>query len=153
MPYPTHSWIELQEQLSRQFPAYASQGPAFMNGFYCEVTRDWVAGPFATYYRDYLKARGQNVYATRGNQCEHFALRAALEAVDMFRQSTDPEIPADAESIAVAWAKYLRADGRGWHEVNLWYVGSVWQPWEPQTQEFFTFQQSEINTVMQIAVP
>jgi hypothetical protein len=153
MSYATHTMIELRLALTRQFPSAFVDGPAFMNSVYCAVTRDWVENHFATYYFQYLAARGQKTYAKRGNQCEHFALHAALEAVDLFRQSTDPEIPADAESVAVAWAKYFRADGLGWHEVNLWFLDGVWTPWEPQQMSFFTFTASEIQTTQQIGIP
>jgi hypothetical protein len=152
MPYAVHTNVELQGLLLAQFPALQPLAIEITNARYLAITRAWVE-QFAPYYRAYLAARGQTVYAVRGNQCEHYAIRAAMEAVDLFRQSTDTEIPADVESIAVAWAKYFRSDGRGWHEVDLWLLDGLWTPWEPQTQTFFAFTPAEITSVSKPFVP
>lgn len=151
MNYRLYNVLEIQQSLGKQFPGWLVDGPAIYNAWYCAPTRAWVDGPFAKYFFDYLNARDQRAYAKRGNQCEHFALRAALEAVDLFRRSRDAEIPAQAESLGVAWCKYRRADG-AWHEVNLWLLDGVWQPWEPQLMRFFTLNFEEVATVQQIGV-
>lgn len=151
MSYALHTGAALTAQLTAQFPA--AWNPAIMNGSYCAATHAWVSGPFSKYFFDYLAARDVLKWKKRGNQCEHFALRAALEAVYLFGQSEDPAIPAEAESIGVAACKYQRADGRGWHEVNIWFIDGVWMPWEPQSFEFFTFASSEIPTVQQVIIP
>ena len=123
-----------------------------MNATYCAATRGWVGGAFGKYFFDYLAARGDLKWRKRGNQCEHFALRAALEAVHLFSQADDPRIPAEAESLAVAACKY-RSDTLGWHEVNLWWIDGVWMPWEPQKMAFFEMSAAERQTVQQIVVP
>lgn len=153
MSYRVHDWLPLAQQLCVQFPKIQTiYEPLFLNATYCSVTRDWVNGPFSKYFFDYLAARGDLKWRKRGNQCEHFALRAALEAVYLFGQSTDSEIPSEAESIAVAAVAYRRRDGV-MHEVNLWYIGGIWQPWEPQTMSFFDFTESECFSVEKPLVP
>ena len=153
MSVKVYSAADLVGALARQFPrSYFVQGPAIMNGSYCAVTRRWVDGPFTRYYFDYLAARDQRKYSTRGNQCEHYAIRAALEAVELFRQAMDGEIPEEAESIGVAWFKYAKG-GNLWHEANLWFLDGEWVPWEPQTLSFFTLTAAEHATVQQIAIP
>lgn len=146
-----HTGAELVAKLYAQFP-FAGM-VTIMNDRYCAVTRAWVDGPFAKYFFDYLAARNDLAYRPRGNQCEHFALRAALEAVQLFSLDQSPQIPVDAESIAVAACAYKRADGAGEHEVNLWFVDGVWAPWEPQQRRFFAFAESERLTTCQIIVP
>lgn len=141
---------ELVAQMLTQFPGAWAQP---MNGSYCATTRAWVAGPFAKYFFDYLAARGDLKWRARGNQCEHFALRAALEAVHLFSQMDDPKIPAGAESLAVAAVKYRRADTGAWHEVNLWLIEGAWVPWEPQTMSFFEFTEAERLSVQQPIIP
>lgn len=151
MSYAVHTGAELVQQLVAQFPLAGA--PAIMNDAYCAVTRPWVEKPFSRYFFNLLAARDDLKWRKRGNQCEHFALRAALEAVELFSHMDDPEIPAEAESVGVAAVKYLRADGAGWHEVNLWYLDGVWVPWEPQTMDFFTFTPNEALTVQQPIIP
>jgi hypothetical protein len=141
------SGSDLIRQLVKQFP-YAWNVTLF-NNVYCVASREWVDGPFAAYFFDYLAARDDLKYRSRGNQCEHFALRALLEAVDLFSKTDDSEIPAEAESIAIAAASYTRADGAGRHEVNLWYLDGKWVPWEPQQRRFFTFTEAECLSVTQ----
>jgi hypothetical protein len=144
---------ELVAALAAQFPCSYIQGPIFMNDRYCAVTRKWVEGPFSTYLWEFEIARGQITWLKRANQCEHFALRAALEAIDLFRQMPDDQVPSEAESLAVAACKYLRSDGKGWHEVNLWILDGSWSAWEPQQRAFFTFTEAERLTVQQIILP
>ncbi len=151
MSYRLYLGSELANMATLQFPR--AWNPAVMNVLYCATTREWIDGPFAKYFRDYLTARGDLVWKTRGNQCEHFALRAALEAVHLFSHMEDPQIPAEAESLAVMACKYFRSDGKGWHEANLWLLAGIWEPWEPQTQTFFTFTPDERNTVQQLLLP
>jgi hypothetical protein len=143
--YRLYGAAELNAQLQAQFPAAWS--PVWLNSHYCAATRGWVAGPFAKYFWEYLAARGDLKYRKRGNQCEHYALRAALEAVKLFADADDPKIPEEAESLAVAACEYVRADGTGKHEVNLWFVDGGWLPWEPQTRAFFEFTEAERLTV------
>ena len=150
-PYALHSAADLQAALLAQFPS--AGGADFMNAAYCAATRGWVGGPFSKYFFDYLVARGDLKWKKRGNQCEHFALRAALEAVALFSHTEDPRIPAEAESLAVAACKYWRADGRGAHEVNLWCIDGAWLPWEPQTGAFFEFTPAEAGTVQRVIIP
>jgi hypothetical protein len=138
----------------RQFPYVGL--PVFMNSRYCAVPRRWVERQFSAYMWNFEAARGQLGWRQRGNQCEHFALRAALEVVDLFRQMPDDQVPADAESIAVAAVKYQRGAGTReaiWHEVNLWMHGAEWFPWEPQTRRYFEFTAAEIPTVHQALIP
>lgn len=145
----TYAGPVLAARLGAQFPLTQWPAPIVMNGVYCAATRAWVEGLFAKYFFDYLAARDDKQYSKRGNQCEHFALRAMLEAVDLFSKTDDPGIPSEAESLAVAVVKYQRADGRGWHEVNVWWIDGQWQPWEPQTMTFFEFALTETATVQQ----
>jgi hypothetical protein len=146
MSYRIHPSHELQAVFADQFP---NHWPIVaLNESYCTVTRAWVDGPFSRYFFDYLAARGVLKWKKRANQCEHFALRAALEAVYLFGQSDDPEIPSEAESIAVAAVKYRR-DDHVWHEVNTWFLDGVWVPWEPQAMAFFQFSEAERITVCQ----
>lgn len=146
-----YSSAELVTALLAQFP-YAL-APAIMNARYCAATRAWVEQRFSNYFWNFEIARGQLTYKTRGNQCEHYALRAALEVVDLFRQMQDADVPADAESMAIAAVKYLRSDGLGWHEVNLWFLDGTWCAWEPQQRAFFTFTEAERLTVQQAIIP
>jgi hypothetical protein len=137
--------------LNAQFPAAWS--PIVFNSKYCAVTRSWVEKQFTAYIWSFETARSQITYRKRGNQCEHFALRAALEVVDLFSKMPEDQVPADAESVAIVATKYLRADGRGWHEVNLWFHGGVWFPWEPQTRRYFDFTEAERLSVQQPIIP
>jgi hypothetical protein len=150
MSYKQYLASDLVRALVQQFPAAYCQP---MNLHYCATTRAWVDGPFGKYFFDYLAARNDRTWRKRGNQCEHFALRAALEAVHLFSQMEDPQIPPEAESLAVAAVAYQRADGAGWHEVNLWYLDELWVPWEPQTMSFFKFTESERLTVTMPIIP
>lgn len=145
------SGSDLVRQLVKQFPG--AWNVNLLNNVYCVTTRMWVDGPFAKYFFDYLAARDDLKYRVRGNQCEHFALRALLEAVDLFSKSDDPEIPAEAESIAICAVTYTRSDNQARHEVNLWYLGGEWVPWEPQKCSFFTFTEAERLTVSQPIIP
>lgn len=138
----------------RQFPA--TSNVVIMNNRYCAATRGWVEKQFAGYLWNFQVARGQLVWRKRGNQCEHFALHAALEVVDLFRQMPDSAVPLEAESIGIAAVKYLRQAGTpaaGWHEVNTWFLGGVWCAWEPQTRRFFDFTEAERLTVQQPIIP
>ncbi|MBI5770901.1 MAG: hypothetical protein HZA93_24195 [Verrucomicrobia bacterium] len=143
-----YTGAQLVAKLNEQFPATAWPAPVVANNVYCAPTRAWVERDFATYYFRLLAARDDLRWAKRGNQCEHFAFRALLEAVDLFGKMEATGIPAEAESLAVAAIKYHRADGP-WHEINLWYVDGQWEPWEPQTQRFVALTLGEIATVQQ----
>jgi hypothetical protein len=145
---------DLVRALVAQFPA--AYGPAILNGRYCAVTREWVEKRFSGYIWNFQIARGQIAWKSRGNQCEHFALRAALEVVDLFRQMPDGSVPAEAESIAVAAVKYMKGAGTPaavGHEVNLWFFEGAWHAWEPQTRTFFDFTDAERVTVQQAIIP
>lgn len=149
-----YSSAELIGAFYRQFPN--ASPAAIMNSRYCAATRAWVDARFSNYFWNFEIARGQLEYRKRGNQCEHYALRAALEAVDLFRQMPDDAVPADAESIAIAAVKYSQQAGTpaaGWHEVNTWFLGGVWCAWEPQTRKFFDFTEAERLTVTQPIIP
>lgn len=110
------------------------------------VTRDWVTRKFGPWYWEYLRARGLHTWTLRGNQCEHFAMRALLELVTLFHQARDAEIDPTVESLAAAWVKYIRADGVA-HAVLTIRVEAGWELWEPQTQQFFTPTAGERATV------
>lgn len=145
---------DLTRALSAQYPA--AWNPIVMNAHYCAVTRPWVEKQFTGYIWNFEQARGQLVYRKRGNQCEHYALRAALEAVDLFRQMPDDQVPAEAESLAVAAIKYQRGAGTSeavWHEIKLWFHAGVWFPWEPQMRRYIEFTESERLTVQQAIIP
>ncbi len=150
-PYALYTWAQLEAKMREQFPL-TQLGSDPMNDRYCAATRGWVGGPFSKYFGEYLTARGDLKWRKRGNQCEHFALRAALEAVQLFSQADDPNIPAEAESLAVAACKY-KSDTLGWHEVNLWFLDEMWVPWEPQTRAFFEFSEVERFTVQKPIIP
>lgn len=150
MPAHLYTSNDLTRALAAQFPG--AWNPAVMNSRYCAATRGWVEKQFTGYIWNFEVARGQLAYKARGNQCEHYALRAALEAVDLFRQMPDDQVPAGAESLAVAAVKYNRAGVLGWHEVNLWYHGGVWFPWEPQQRRYFEFTESERFSVQQAII-
>lgn len=147
-PPMLHTGPALVATLMAEFPGTAFPGPAIMNDVYCAATRGWVEGPFAKYFSEYLFARDDLRWRKRGNQCEHFALRAMLEAVYLFGHDERPEVPAKAESLAVAAIKY-RQDSGVWHEINLWLIDGEWLPWEPQTQKFLTLSAAERATVQQ----
>lgn len=154
MPAAIYTSADLVRALRDQFPLAGY--PAIMNTRYVAVTRDWVAKQFTGYIWRFEQARGQLTYSNRGNQCEHYALRAALEVVDLLRQMPDDQVPADVESIAVAAVKYQQNAGTPlavWHEVNLWYFAGQWFPWEPQRRAFFTFTEAERLTVQQAIIP
>ena len=131
-------------------------GPAiFLNDVYCATTRAWVEKQFTGYIWNFQQARGQLVYRKRANQCEHYALRAALEVTDLFRQMPDASVPAEAESMAVACVKYQKGAATPaavWHEVNLWFLEGSWWEWEPQTRKFFTFTEAERLTAQQFLI-
>jgi hypothetical protein len=152
----TYTGSELRMALQNQF-AGAFLGPVvLMNDRYCAVPRAWVERQFSKYIWAFEQSRGQLVYRKRGNQCEHYALRAALEVVDLFRLMPDDQVPADAESIAVAAIKYLKGAGTPaatWHEINLWFHEGRWFPWEPQQRLYLTFTDAELVTVQQPIIP
>lgn len=140
----------------RQFPMGNFQGPCVMNARYVVADRQWVEKMFTGYMWNFEKARGQLEWRKRGNQCEHFALRAALEAVDLLRLMPAASVPVEVESLAVAACKYQRGAGTAqaeWHEVNLWFHSGAWYPWEPQTRRYFEFTDAEIKTVHQLIIP
>lgn len=145
-----YSHVELVAALVAQFPAAAS--PSVMNEKYCATTKEWVQETFATYVWNVEVARGQLKYKKRGNQCEHYSLRAALEVIDLFSQMPEEAVPAEAESLAIACCMYRRTDNQKLHEVNLWYIGGVWLPWEPQTRTFFDFTEEERLSVKQAII-
>lgn len=151
-----YTGADLRLALKNQF-AGAFAGPVMlMNDRYCAVPRAWVEQQFSSYMWNFEQARGQLGYKKRGNQCEHYALRAALEVVDLFRQMPDDQVPAEAESIAIAAVKYLRGAGTPastWHEINLWFHEGQWFPWEPQQRRYLTFTAAEAPTVHQPIVP
>lgn len=147
---------ELVRALMAQFPLWSVQGPCVMNGTYVAATRSWVERQFAGYIWRFEQARGRLVWKKRANQCEHFALRAALEAVDLLAAMPEGSVPAEAESLAVACCKFQQGAGTPravWHEVNLWFHDGAWCPWEPQTRRYFTFTEAERATVQQILLP
>lgn len=149
-----YNQADLVGPLRVQFPAAGS--PIIMNNRYCAATRAWVEQRFSNYFWNFEIARGQLTYKTRGNQCEHYALRAALEVVDLLRQMQDSQIPEDAESLAVACCKFLKGagtDAAAWHEVNLWFFEGAWFPWEPQLRAFFEFTEAERLSVQQVLIP
>ena len=143
----------LLKQLAAQFPMASWPNPIIMNEAYCAMSEDSIVKQFASYMWAFQAARGNLTYQRRGNQCEHYALRAALEIVDLFRQMNDTEIPPEAESIAIAACSFDRAEGKGRHEANLWLIAGVWRSWEPQTREFFTFAETERLSVAEVIVP
>lgn len=153
MPAKIVTGQQLQEALARQFPLWAVQGPCLMNSTYVVASRAWVQSKFSNYMWNFQIARDQLEWKKRGNQCEHFALRAALEAVELLHWMPDADVPPEVESLAICCCKYLRSDGRGWHEVNLWFHDDVWNPWEPQTRSYFDFTPSEVNTAQQFIIP
>lgn len=145
---------DLIRALTAQFPA--AWNPIVMNAHYCAVPRSWVENVFRPYIWDFQQARGQLTYRKRGNQCEHYALRAALEAVDLFRLMPDDQVPPEAESLAVSAVKYLRGAGTSeavWHEADLWFHEGIWFPWEPQLRSYFEFTEAERLTVQQAIIP
>ena len=141
-----HNSTQLAIRLAVAFPGTVEPPALLLNGTYCAVTRAWVEGPFAKYFSDYLRARDDLQWRVRGNQCEHFALRALLEAVYLFGHDVQAGVPAEAESIAVAAVSYHRDSGGG-HEVNVWLIDGEWLAWEPQTQKFFEFSPTERASV------
>lgn len=156
MPALLYTSTDLIASLRRQFPNWYVQGPCVMNNGYVAASRSWVDARFSTYIWQFQQARGQLVWNKRGNQCEHFALRAALEAVDLLHQMPEGSVPADAESLAIACCKYQRGAGTAspvWHEVNLWLHDGTWNPWEPQTRTYFQFTEAERLTAQQFIIP
>jgi hypothetical protein len=154
MPAIVYTGADLVRSLREQFPAVGF--PVIMNTRYVAVSRDWVSQRFTAYIWAFEQARGQLTYSKRGNQCEHYALRAALEVVDLLRQMPADQVPADVESIAVAAVKYEQNAGTPmavWHEVVLWFFAGQWFPWEPQRRAFFTFTEAERLTVQQAIIP
>ncbi|MBX3736704.1 MAG: hypothetical protein KF715_08450 [Candidatus Didemnitutus sp.] len=156
MPVLVLSSANLIQAARAQFPSWAVQGPCVMNGVYVATSRSWVEKQFADYLWDFQQARGQQTWQKRGNQCEHFALRAALEVVNLLAQMPDGSVPPEVESIAIAACKYYKGAGTPaavWHEVNLWFHDGAWHAWEPQTRRYFEFTPAELNTVQQIIIP
>lgn len=141
---------QLAQTLFRDFPRYEN-APLFLNATYCAVTKEWVDDLFGPYLYKVQKARGNVTYKRRGNQCEHFAIRAAMEAVDLFRAMADDSIPVAAESLAVATIIYQSRAGTPHamkHMVNVWYIGGFWREWEPQTRSWFQMTDAERKTAM-----
>lgn len=139
----------LRQALLRDFPGCWQGVAMFLNKTYCAVTKEWVEDRFSPYFLKYQQARKQIVYRFRGNQCEHYAIRAGMEAVDLFSQMPDAGIPPEAESLAVGAIMYLRGAGTaasGMHEVNIWYIGGFWREWEPQTRSWLRFTEAERQT-------
>jgi hypothetical protein len=143
--YTTLSSSQVTSELWQAFPA-SILNDEVCNSEYHLVTRDWVEKGFAPWFWEYLRARDLAEWVSRGNQCEHFAMRALLELVTLFCQAADREIDADVESVAAAWVEYIRDDGRK-HAVLVIRVETGWEPWEPQTQQFFKFSAGEQKTV------
>lgn len=144
-----HDAAELQRNLVRDFPS--CYGALFLNQTYCAVTKEWVDDHFAPYLFKVEKARGQRTYKRRGNQCEHFAMRAAMEAVDLFRAMADDSIPAAVESLSVGTVIYQRGAGTPaafTHMVNVWRIGGFWREWEPQTRSWFQMTDAERKTAI-----
>lgn len=151
-----YSSSDLVVAAREQFPLWRTDGPCVMNNVYAGVSRAWVERQFACYLWEFETRRRQRTWQKRGNQCEHFALRAALEVVNLLAQMSDGEVPAGVESVAIAACKYLQHAGTphaGWHEVNLWMHDGVWCPWEPQTHRYFAFTEAERATVQQLIIP
>lgn len=141
---------ELRAALVRDMAGAWMGVPLFLNSTYCAVTKEWVEDRFAPYILRYQQARGQVTYKRRGNQCEHYAIRAALEAVDLLRQMPDDAVPAEAESMAVATVIYTQGAGTPaavLHMINLWFVGGFWREWEPQTTSWISFTPAERQSV------
>lgn len=144
---------ELNLTLYRDFPS--GHSPEFLNNNYCAVTKEWVEDRFAPYIFLVEKARGQQKYQRRGNQCEHFAIRAAMEAVNLFRIMADDSTPAEVESIAVSVIKYLRGAGTSaafMHMVDAWYINGYWREWEPQSRTWFTMTDAERKTARPLMI-
>lgn len=144
-----HDSEALWHTLYRDFPGCWLGAPLFLNKTYCAVTKEWVEEQFAPYLYKVQKARQQLPYRRRGNQCEHFAIRAAMEAVDLFRAMDDDSVPDGAESIAIAAIIYESRSGTpqaGQHMVNVWYIGGFWREWEPQTRTWFRMTEAERGT-------
>lgn len=140
---------ELHAALIRDFAGAWLGVPLFFNQTYCAVTKEWVEDEFAPYFVKVLAARKQITWQRRGNQCEHFALRAGLEAVDLFSQMPEADVPAEVESVAVAAIMYQSRAGTPtavMHEVSLWFIGGFWREWEPQTRRWLNFTTAERQT-------
>lgn len=115
------------------------------NATYAVTTQEWVEKKFAQHFRDYLFARDLLKYALQGNQCEHFAMTALLEAVNCYRSTW---VPGTApESIAACWIAFQPDNSAGGHAIIAWLIDDYWQGWEPQTQSWRALTATEALTV------
>ncbi len=145
MSYVVLTSLQIRTELWGAYPAAAFTDEVTSDRYHA-VTREWVERRFAPWFWDYLRARDLHTWTLRGNQCEHFAMRALVELVTLFHQTRDARIDAGAESVAAAWVRYRRDDGL-WHAVVAIRVETGWELWEPQTQQFFTPSAAECASV------
>lgn len=151
MAYKTFTAQQLITSLQAQFPAVQNTHE-ITNQTYHRITKEWVDKVFAPYFREVLFARNKTTWRAKGNQCEHFAFRAMLAAVDCYDDTAQNDAEMVAESIAVSWIKFKIHNGV-WHAINLWWIDGIWQPWEPQTQQWRPFIEQEHFSAHKPIVP
>ena len=142
----TRNIFELRDALLKRYPEVIYSAPPLTNIEYHCVTREWVDNVFAPYFRDLLFALNKATWRKRGNQCEHFAIRAVLAAVDCFDATAQNRANITAESVSVAWIAFAQDTGVV-HAIVSWFIDGQWTEWEPQNQQWLTLSAAELKTV------
>lgn len=137
---------DLRARLLERYSSAIWRAPVITNSTYHRATRGWVDKVFAPYFRDLLFALERSGWSREGNQCEHFAMRGVLAAVDCHagtaRKRGSRRGTITAESLAVGWIGYTQDTGGG-HAINVWDLAEGLCEWEPQNQRWVTLSATE----------
>ncbi|WP_221029934.1 hypothetical protein [Actomonas aquatica] len=134
---------DLRRALYRRYLRTPLKPPFMGNKTYHCVTVEWVDRVFAPYLKELQWSLNKDTWRQRGNQCEHFAMRTVMAAVDCLDVAAQQDESITAESIAIGLLPYTQDRNGSGHAIVTWFIGGEFSEWEPQTQRWVTLSPAE----------